>query len=31
MLRLWHGDHDHPILEVTSSPIYLTSVIHDVR
>jgi hypothetical protein len=28
MLRLWYGDRDDPTLEVTSRPIYLTSVIH---
>jgi Clp amino terminal domain, pathogenicity island component len=31
MLRLWYGDPDKPTLEVTSTPIYLTSVIHDLR
>ncbi len=31
MLRLWYGDRDNPILEVTSRPILLTSVIHGLR
>jgi hypothetical protein len=31
MLRLWYGERDNPTLEVTSRPIYLTSVIHGWR
>jgi hypothetical protein len=31
MLRLWYGQRDDPTLEVTSRPIYLTSVIHFLR
>jgi Clp amino terminal domain, pathogenicity island component len=31
MLGLWYGDCDNPTLEVTSRPIYLTSVIHGLR
>ena len=31
MLRLWYGDRDNPTLEVTTRPIYLTSVIHSLR
>ena len=31
VLRLWYGDRDNPTLEVTSTPIYLTSVIHGLR
>jgi hypothetical protein len=29
MLRLWYGDPDNPTLEVTSRPIYSTSVVRD--
>jgi hypothetical protein len=31
MLRLWFGDRDNPTLEVTSRPIYLTSIIHGLH
>jgi hypothetical protein len=31
MLRLWYGDRDDSALEVTSEPIYLTSVLQRWR